>query len=228
MPFPLYGIYLLPPTDLAAQIDTLRADLERRYGCHSARSFMVHCTLKGFFRLAENKTEEQVQQALEPVLAPFPAFEVQPKAITSILSSILIDLASRENARLQDLYNVIFHQIAPEFVHPDCPFTSAERRYGFAAHITLASLKDRPNSEVEEATEFARQAAQERHLLRPFLARKVVLYRFTTQHTAWDDSERCWELFQYTALHTWRLRSGCLSNLWTFRQPNKDAQIHYA
>jgi 2'-5' RNA ligase len=228
MPFPLYGTYLLPPTGLAAQIDTLRADLEKRYGSHSARSFMVHCTLKGFFRLAENKTDEQLQQALSPVLATFPAFEVQPKAITQVLSTVLIDLASRENPRLEELSNVVFHQIDPEFVHPECPFTSAERRYGFAAHITLASLKDRPDSEVEEATAFARQAAKEHNLLQPFLARKVVLYRFTTQHTAWDDSERCWEKFQYTALHTWRLRSGCLSNLWSFRQPEKDAQMHYA
>jgi hypothetical protein len=112
-------------------------------------------------------------------------------------------------------------------VHPDCPFTPDERKYGFAAHITLASLKDQPNNEVEEATEFAQQAAKERNLLQPFLARKVVLYRLTTQHTAWDDSERCWERFHYTALHTWRLRNGCLTNLWSFRQPDKDAQIHY-
>jgi 2'-5' RNA ligase len=227
MPFPLYGVYLLLPTGLAAQIDTLRADLERRYGCHAARSFMVHCTLKGFFRLAEGKTEEQVQQALEPVLATFPAFEVQQKAITQVLSSVLIDLASRENPRFEELYNALFHQIDPEFVHPDCLFTPDERKYGFAAHISLA-LKDLLAKYVNEAEEFAQQAAKERDLLHPFLARTVVLYRFTTQASSWEDDQQWWKTFQYTALHTWRLRSGCLPNLGLFRQPDKDAQIHYA
>jgi 2'-5' RNA ligase len=228
MPFPLYGVYLLPPVGLAAQIDTLRAALERRYGVHSARSFMVHCTLKGFFRLADGKTEEQIWQALEPVLATFPAFEVQQKAITSILSAVLIDLASRENQRLEELYEALFQQLAPEFVHPECPFTSNERRAGFAAHITLATLKDRPASEVDEATEFAQRTAQKRNLLRPFLARTVALYRFTTQHSAWDDSPRCWESFRSISLHTWHLRSGCLPSLGRFRQPKQEAHIQYA
>jgi 2'-5' RNA ligase len=189
---------------------------------------MVHCTLKGFFRLADGKTEQQLQRALEPALDTFPAFQVQQKAITSILSSILIDLASRDNPRLEELYETLFQQVAPEFVHPDCPFTPAERRYGFAAHITLASLKEQPSASIEEATELAQQLAKERNLLRPFLARTIVLYRFTTQHTAWDDSPRCWELFHYTALYAWRLRSGCLPSLGFFRQPEPDAHIQYA
>ncbi len=225
MTFPIYGVYLLPPVGLAASIDRLREELEDRFDCHVARSFMVHCTLKGFFRLNDTKTEGQLQQTLDPVISSFPGFEIRPRDVSQIPETILIDLASLENVRLQDLRNAIYHHIDPDFVHPDCPFTPFERHFGFAAHITLA-MKDIAPGDLDEALEFARQRADELGLLRPFAARTVTLYRFTTQAAGWEDSQRWWETLRYEPLQTWRLRGGCMPT-WTRRmRPRRDIRIH--
>ena len=227
MTFPIYGVYLLPPTGLAASIDTVREELEERYDCHAARSFMVHCTLKGFFRLDVNKTEDQIPQTLDPMISAVSAFEVQPKEVTHFPEAIIIDLASSRNPRLQDLRNAIYHHLDPEFVHPDCPFTPAERRYGFAGHITLA-LKDLAVGDFAEAEDYARRRTEELGLLHSFPARTVTLYRFTTEAPDWDDKHRWWETLHYIALHTWRLRGGCLPTFLTRTRRPKDVRIHYA
>jgi hypothetical protein len=226
MSFPLYSVYLLPPTGLAASIDSLREELEQCYECHAARSFMVHCALKDFFQMDLGKTEEQLKQTLHPVISSFAAFQIQPNEITHLLDSIIIDLASLRNPRLQDLRNAIYHHIDPDFVHPGCPFTSDERKYGYAAHITLA-LKDLAFADIVEAEEYARQRANELGLLRPFIARTVALYRFTTEATTWEDRYRWWETLRYEPLQTWRLRSGCMPEaIGRMRQP-RDIRIHY-
>ncbi|HEY7356595.1 MAG TPA: 2'-5' RNA ligase family protein [Ktedonobacterales bacterium] len=227
MSFPLYGVYLLPPTGLAASIDTLREELEQRYDCHAARSFMVHCTLKGHFRLDTAKSEEQLQQTLDPVISSFPAFQIQPNQVTHLPDSVIIDLASLRNPRLQDLRNGIYHHIDPEFVHPDCPFTPDERRYGFAAHITLA-FKDLTFADLVDAVEFAQQRATALGLLRSFVARTVVLYRFTTEADGWEDRHRWWESLRYEALQTWHLRGGCMPQLLGRVRPRRDMRVHYA
>ncbi len=227
MPFPLYTVFLLPPTGLAASIDRLREELEERYDCHAARSFMVHCALKGFFRLDDNKTEAQLQQMLEPVISAFSAFEVRPKEVTHFPDSIIIDLDSLHNPRLQDIRNAIYHHIDPEFVHPACPFTPDERRTGFAGHITLA-CKDIAVGDFAEALAYSQRRAEELGLLYPFLARTVTLYRFTTEAAAWSDSSRWWETLRYELLHTWRLRGGCLPALLERTRRRRDIRIQYA
>jgi hypothetical protein len=227
MTFPLYTVYLLPPTGLAASIDSLREELEQRYDCHAARSFMVHSTLKGFFRLDPAKTEEQLKQTLDPVISSFPAFQVQPNEVTHLPDSVIMDLASLRNPRLQDLRNAIYHHIDPEFVHPDCPFTPDERKYGYAAHITLA-LKDLAFADIVEAVAFAQQRASELGLLRSFVARTIVLYRFTTEAKDWQDSYRWWESLRYDALQTWHLRGGCMPQLLNRTRQRRDMRVHFA
>ena len=226
MSFPLYSVYLLPPTGLAASIDSLREELEERYDCHAARSFMVHCTLKGFFRLDENNTEEQLQQVLEPVIPSFPPFETQPTEISQTSDSIILDLDNARNPRLQDLRNAVYHHLDPEFVHPACPFTHEERRAGFAGHITLA-FKDIALGDFAEVLDHARRRAEELGLLRPFPARTITLYRFTTDAAEWQDRYRWWETLRHTALHTWRLRSGCMPAFLQRSRQSKDVRIHY-
>ncbi len=226
MTFPLYGVYLLPPTGLAASIDVLREELEQRYDCHAARSFMVHCTLKGFFRLDAAKTEEQLKQTLDPVISSFRAFQIQPNEVTHLPDAVIIDLASQRNPRLQDLRAAIYHHIDPDFVHPLCPFTPDERKYGFAAHITLA-LKDLAFSDIMDAVEFAQQRANELGLLRPFVARAIALYRFTTEAAEWQDHYRWWETLRYEPLQTWRLRGGCLPQLLTRARQPRDTRVLY-
>ncbi|HEY7347884.1 MAG TPA: 2'-5' RNA ligase family protein [Ktedonobacterales bacterium] len=227
MTFPLYSVYLLPPTGLAASIDSLREELEQRYNCHAARSFMVHCTLKGFFRLDPAKTEEELQQALDPLISPCPAFQIQPNEVTHLLDSVIIDLASLRNPRLQDLRNTIYHHLDPDFVHPECPFTPDERKYGFAAHITLA-LKDLAFADISEAVDYARQRASELGLLRSFTARTIILYRFTTDAATWEDRHRWWDSLRYEPLQTWRLRGGCLPQILRRTRQRGNMHVHYA
>jgi|GEM_PF-2043284 len=230
MTFLLYNISILPPTGLAASIDSLREELEERYDCHAARSFMVHCSLKGFFQLDEGKTEDQLKQTLDPVISSFPAFEVQPNEIGQLPDSVVIDLASLRNPRLQDLRNAVYHHIDPDFVHPDCPFTPDERKYGFPAHITLA-FKDIAFADISEAVEFAQQRASELGLLRSFVARTVALYRFTTDAMAWEDRYRWWETLRYEPLQTWRLRGGCMPEMLGRARPRRrsrrDMRVQY-
>src|ERR1051326_7932241 len=133
MTFPLYGVYLLPPTGLAASIDTLREELEQRYDCHASRSFMVHCTLKGFFRLDPTKTEEQLKQALDPAISAAPAFQIQPNEVTHLPDAVIVDLASLRNPRLQDLRNTIYHHIDPEFVRSE-EHTSELQSHSFISY----------------------------------------------------------------------------------------------
>jgi 2'-5' RNA ligase len=227
MSFPLYGVYLLPPTGLAASIDTLREELEQRFDCHASRNFMVHCTLKGFFRLDPSKNEEQLKQALDPVISPCSSFQIQPNQVTHLPDAVIIDLASLRNPRLQDLRTAIYHHIDPEFVHPDCPFTPDERKYGFAAHITLA-FKDLTFADLVEAVEFAQQRATEQGLLHPFVARTVGLYRFTTDAEAWEDRYHWWETLRYEPLHIWRLRGGCMPQFLSRARQGRDMRVHFA
>jgi 2'-5' RNA ligase len=227
MSFPLYSVYLLPPTGLAASIDGLREELEQRYDCHVARSFMVHCTLKGFFRLDPARTEEQLAQALNPVIAAAPAFQIQPSGVTHLPDAVIIDLDSLHNTSLQNLRNGIYHHIDPEFVHPDCPFTPDERKYGFAAHITLA-FKDLAFADLIEAEEHAQQRAAERGLLRPFVGRTIVLYRFTSEAPDWEDGSRWWETLRYEGIQTWHLRGGCIPQFLSRARQRGATRIQYA
>src|SRR5262249_3466228 len=141
--------------------------------------------------------------------------------------SVIIDLNSLHNPRLQDLRNGIYHHIDPEFVHPECPFTPDERRYGFAAHITLA-FKDLAFADLIEAVEYAQQRATRLGLLRPFQARTVTLYRFTTEAPAWEDSHLWWESLRYEALHTWRLRGGCMPQFLSRARQGKELSVQYS
>ncbi len=126
-PPPFYGLYLIPPADLVEPLSRLHAVLEREFGCIVAGRFMVHITVKGFFKPQPGADIDRLVQELDAVYAGRFAFPVAISAPRSLdgtrgCSAFL----ALESGSLGELHRATWRAIEP-YIADDCPFSREER-----------------------------------------------------------------------------------------------------
>src|SRR6187397_2438441 len=141
MPERYYGVFLIPPPDLIVPVSAAHRLFAWEWGAPTAGRFPVHCTLKGFFKLAPGVTPAAILPALNALFAATPAF---PATLTPPWiggappnrgQSILLWL--ERTPALLGLHQAVWDIVIPQ-VAPDCRFTPGEYHGDqFPPHITL-------------------------------------------------------------------------------------------
>ena len=72
-----YAVYLIPPPELLVPTRIAQQVLGAQFGTRVASSFMVHCTVKGFFKLAETASLEDFVPALDALYERTRPFETE-------------------------------------------------------------------------------------------------------------------------------------------------------
>jgi 2'-5' RNA ligase len=198
-----YGVYLIPPPQLIYQIGLAHQLLLSEFNAKIAGKFMVHCTLKGFFKPKEGTTYhdfitnlDALFQNQKPITLEFPQLA---KVNMNNHASILLLMAT--NQPLMQLHNAIWDVVA-DYIAPDCAFSAREpARINFMPHITLAQ-HDLPTEEglFAQAADFC-QYMLDTHLQGQFIGRDLQLIEFYADDWAgnWGDTMR------YKQIKGWQL-----------------------
>lgn len=220
MPIDRFCICLIPPPGIATQIEGVWGELNRQFGLSAARRFMVHATLKGFFRL--HGDIHALRTELNELLQNRPCFEIKMNSVGTFGRRVIkIGLKSwnlqtnHPTARLRtlhkDTYNIIQQQPVDEdqvrgvagmgYIDPACEFTNGEyigRK--FSAHFTLA-FKDIPAQQFDQVLAVTRNQFQNVQPRTFSQGTKVGLYRFTSTDWAGD----WWQTLNYNMVADWAL-----------------------
>ncbi len=204
MSYHQYGVYLIPPPQLIQSIGSAQQLLKANFNARTAAAFMVHCTLKGFFKLADGQTPADFIPALDALFAKTPAFETALTGLWNLnqgpgKSSILIGM--ERTPPFLDLHNAIW-EIVGSYIAPDCLFSPVEPAGpDFPPHITLIQ-GDAP----AEPGLFAQAAGLCQHIFDtalkgPFQAYDLQFIEFYAE----DWAGNWWETLRFRQLKGWRL-----------------------
>ena len=136
-----YGVYLIPPPPLVYSLSQAHTMLGAELNAHTGGKFMVHCTLKGFFKLAPGASPDAFTPALDTIFGQMQQVEteIHPPWVSSNGTggeSVLLWLEKSE--AFQGLHDAVWAAVAPH-IAPDCLFTPVEPSgLRFPPHITLA------------------------------------------------------------------------------------------
>ena len=204
MPELYYGVYLMPPPGLIAALSAAHRLFAGQFGAQTAGRFPVHCTIKGFFKLAPGATPAAFVPALDALFARTPAFPatLRPPWLGGLPehrgASALLWL--ERTPALQQLHEAVWDIVIPH-VAPDCRFTPGEYHgEQFPPHITLVQ-EDLPRAPglLAQATTQAVQVYDDLPM-HTFLAQDMQLLEFAAgDWAAW------WETLRYRQLQGWRL-----------------------
>jgi 2'-5' RNA ligase len=204
MSYHQYGIYLIPPPHLLHPIGLAHQLLKANFNTRTAAAFMVHCTLKGFFKLADGKTPADFIPALDALFARTPAFETALTGLWDLnrgegKASILIGM---DRTRfLLDLHNAIREIVVPS-IAPDCLFSPVEPAGpNFPPHITFvqgdAPVEPGLHSQIVGLCQYIYDTS----LKGPFQASDLQLIEFYSE----DWAGNWWETLCFRQLKGWRL-----------------------
>jgi hypothetical protein len=204
MPELYYGVYLIPPPSLIAPLSAAHRLFAGQFSAYTAGRFPVHCTIKGFFKLAPGVTPAAFVPALNALFAATPACPatMTPPWIGGAPQnrgqSILLWL--ERTPALLALHQAVWDIVIP-YVAPDCRFTPGEYHgEQFPPHITLVQEDLPPDPGLlAQIRDLAAQvyAGLPQHT---FLAQDMQLVEFEAADWAvW------WETLRYRQLQGWRL-----------------------
>lgn len=201
-----YGVYLIPPPNLVYQVGVAHTLLQTEYNCRIGGAFMVHCTLKGFTRLAEGHTPEEFIPALDDLFARTPAFETAFDKLADLNfgpGNASIGLWMRRTEPLHALHNAIWDIVRPA-IAPDDLFSPVEGAGpNFVPHVTLVQY-DAPSEPglFAQTMELCRYI-YDTSLRGTFLAQDLQLIEFYSE----DWAGKWWETLRFRQLKGWRLNS---------------------
>jgi hypothetical protein len=200
---PIYGLYLIPPAGLVVPLGLAHALLQSQFGASVAGRFMVHVTVKGFFKPKPGAGIDRLITELDQTYAGREAFPVSflgPRLLHGERgSSALIEIELTDP--LWRLQQDTWKAIEP-YVADDCPFTPGDRPATyFYPHLTLVQY-DLPSDPVlqEQAFDLCREICAQLPS-QSWDARELQFIRFESQDWlgAW------WETLRYRQIKGWRL-----------------------
>lgn len=204
MSYHQYGVYLIPPPHLLHPIGLAHHLLQTEFNCRTAGAFMAHCTLKGFFKLAEGATLADFTPALDALFAQTPAFETELTGLWDLnrgegKSSILLGMD--RTAPFHDLHNAIWEVVSP-YIAPDCLFSPVEPTGpNFPPHITLvqgdAPFEPGLHAQIVGLCQYIFDTS----LKGSFRACDLQLIEFYSE----DWAGKYWETMRFQQLKGWRL-----------------------
>jgi 2'-5' RNA ligase len=200
---PMYGLYLIPPASLVAPLSVAHATLQREFGARVAGRFMVHVTVKGFFKPKAGADIDRLVTELDRVYAGRDAFQVSflgPRLLHGERgSSVLIELELTDP--LWQLQQDTWKAIEP-WVADDCPFTPNDRPATyFYPHLTLVQY-DLPSGPIlqEQALDLCREICEQLPS-QAWEARDLQFIGFESQ--AWLGA--WWDTLRFRQIEGWRL-----------------------
>ena len=202
-----YGLYLIPPPALVYPLSLAHDVFENEFGAITAGRFMVHCTIKGFTKLAPGASPESLIPAFDRLFeeaAPFEV-EIKPPWVSSGVKpgeSILLWL--EKTPEFQKFHNDVWEIIKPH-VADDCLFTSNEwLGERFPPHLTLVQT-DLPAEPVILAQAMALADYVYTNLpAHTFLAHDLQLVEFESG----DWAGSWWKSLRYRQIKGWKLDGG--------------------
>ncbi len=210
MGFSQYGIYLVPPPHLLIPINNGHRLLDHNFNIRAAGQFMVHCTVKGFFKLKGGTSPGDFIPALDGLFAvtpPFPTEILKAVTLNRGPGRVSILLLLERTPAFHNLHNQVWEIVRP-FIAPDCLFSSVEPAGpNFPPHITLAQY-DAPYEpglliQVEEYCNFLLESS----LRGKFQGRSMQLIEFYSD----DWTGEWWKSLSYKQLKGWNLMESGLS-----------------
>src|SRR5690349_20058363 len=199
-----YGVYLIPPPTLVYPLSVAHTVLSAELGTVTGSKFMVHCTIKGFTKLADGASPADFLPELDALFWRTPAFmtEIKPPWVErDPMGGVSALLWLEKGEAFQKLHEEVWSIVIPH-VARDCPFTWREPSGpSFPPHLTLAQ-SDMP----DEPGMLAQGRALVRHIYdslptHRFEARDVQLVEFRSS----DWEGLWWETLRWRQLKGWRL-----------------------
>jgi 2'-5' RNA ligase len=196
-----YGVYLIPPPELIGPIRAAQELMSAQYGARIATAFMVHCTIKGFFKLADGATPADFIPGLDALYANTPSFPMEFERLCLSPSGSSLLQVLRTTDALQHLHEDTWTTVWP-YIAEDCPFSHREPAHqNFRPHITLVQ-SDLPG----EPTLRTQAHALANYLYESlpshaFTARTMQLVEFTSEDWRGD----WWQSMRWRLLKGWTL-----------------------
>jgi 2'-5' RNA ligase len=195
-----YGVYLIPPPELIGPLRAAQELMSSQFGTQIATRFMVHCTIKGFFKLADGASPTDFTPALDTLYSTTGAFDVEFERLwlspPGRFGASLLQML-RNTEMLQRLHEQTWAAVAP-FIAADCPFSHREPSGpNFAPHITLVQA-DLPNEPgLREQGHALGQYLFDNLPSHRFVARTMQLVEFSSEdwYGQWSPSLR-WRLLE--------------------------------
>jgi hypothetical protein len=205
MTYPQYGIYLIPPPELVYPLSLAHQIFIAEFNTQTASRFMVHCTIKGFFKMREGSSPSDLISALDDLFnrtAPFDTTIRPPWTSDTGPGAYSILLWLEKTPPFQKLHNDIWSLVFPH-VAPDCLFTPKEPSGpNFPPHLSLVQ------SDFPQGPGLLQQGlALAQHIYdalptHSFHAQDLQLIEFTSDDWAGD----WWHTLRFHPLKAWRLR----------------------
>ena len=195
------GFYLIPPVNLSSEVMQLRSLVQDQYRIGAALNFMIHMTIKGFFKPASVDQYPELIQELSTLMTSYRPFTLYPTGIKRFPDDgIGIECAQDKNPILWELHHRCFDEVIKPFIADDCEFTPVEPTGDrFVPHITI-SMSDLSPQISEDIHNYlsAIHFSPEGYVVNNFK-----LYEFTSQ--GWGTGEWIYTL-DWKILHSWFLK----------------------
>ncbi len=193
------AFYLIPPYRLCSEILRMRQIVQDQYRLSAALNFMIHMTIKGFFKPASAIDRNKLAKDLDELVSNYGLFKIYPDGLKILHAdhSLVVNFPRERNEILWSIQRDCFESVE-SYISPNCDFTARENDR-FDPHITV-TMMDAPIETLEDIREYLRDAALRRS---GYTVRNFNLYEFKSN--AWGTSEwihsLSWEL-----LHSWFLK----------------------
>lgn len=194
------AFYLMPPYPLSLEILDMRNMVNDQYKINAALNFMVHMTIKGFFKMVPDMNYRQLIQGLNNVILKYKSFKIYPTKLKVFSDVILgVEFAREKNETLWQIHNDCYTVIRP-FISSDCTFTPSEPKGdNFIPHITI-SMTDVSKEMLEDMKDFLSDIRFDN---RGYMVKQFKLYEF--ESSGWQTDEWIYTL-QWKILHAFSLK----------------------
>ena len=146
MSYSQYGVYLIPPPPLLYPLGVAHQLLAGEFKSYTGGKFMVHCTVKGFFKLAEGASPDDFTPALDELFARTPVFNTAVESLAVRQNThygTVAGVGLERTAPFHALHNAVWDIVRP-YIAPDCIFSPIEGAGpNFFPHITMG-MADMP------------------------------------------------------------------------------------
>ncbi|GEM_PF-5471964 len=193
------GFYLIPPYPLSCKIMCMRDLVYDQYRIKAALNFMIHMTIKGFFKPSKTMRIESLIDALDKIIKDYRPFKIYPSNLTIFEGEGLgITFSKEKNKILWEIQEKSFRAIEP-FISPDCEFTKSELvGERFIPHITI-SMTDVTDDLMIDMMDFFKEVQFDSE---GYTVHNFKLYQFNS--TEWNTDNWIYSL-------TWKIiKSWCL------------------
>ena len=193
------GFYLIPSYPLSSKIMGLRNLVYDQYRIEAALNFMIHMTIKGFFKPISDININDLIENIDKVIAHYKPFDIYPYGLKVFKGEGLGVVFSREkNKVLWKLQDDCYNAIRP-FISPDCDFTPSEPiGNNFIPHITI-SMVDATDEILADMEDFSKELQFDK---KGYRIHNFKLYQFESDK--WGTNDWIYTL-KWQILKSWRL-----------------------